>query len=262
MLEIKDKLSHTEIILSAIITAFIYGIQLFRGMKKYRKDINEYREKGLKSMIEDRGISKNHARSKAIQYPGYVIRYTLGGFVITFHLLIFVAFIPRLIWRHFYAFGWILEFLVPILISYALQSLIAKLSSRLVDTRNQTDPDSVEIAGWQPIQNTLAPPSQWKDNIKNNLKNILQYFILVASKTLEVKEIHKIVLSILDCFIGIISSIIRLILGLVLHIAYMNRIDFCLFQESLEKFGKSSILCVLRLFRFRMFFMHFKIVRT
>jgi Ca2+/H+ antiporter len=183
-LEIKDKLLHTEIILSAIITALIYSIQLFFGMKKYRKDITEYREKGLKSMIKERGISRNHARSKAIQYPGYVIRYTLGGFVITFHLLIFVTFIPRLIWRHFYAFGWILEFLLPILISYALQSLTAKLSSRLVDTHNQTDPESVNIAERQTTQNTPVNRSQWKDDLKNNLKNILQYFILVASKTL------------------------------------------------------------------------------
>jgi hypothetical protein len=153
-------------------------------MKKYRKDITEYREKGLKSMIQERGISRNHARSKAIQYPGYVIRYTLGGFVITFHLLIFVAFIPRLLWRHFYAFGWILEFLLPILISYALQSLTAKLSSRLIDTRNQTDLESVNIAERQTNQNTPVHRSQWKDDLKNNLKNILQYFILVASKTL------------------------------------------------------------------------------
>ena len=152
-------------------------------MEKYREHIRDNRRKGLKMMIEERGISKQHARSKAIQYPGYLIRYTLGGFVITFHLLIFIASMPRLLWHHYYAFGWIFEMILPILISYALQSLFAKLSSRLIDNRDQASSEVGNNAQSQPVQNTPANQSQWKEKLKNNLKNILQYFILVASKT-------------------------------------------------------------------------------
>ena len=169
-IEIKDRLFQTEIIVCTIITTIIYGIQLFLGMKNFRKHIKKYRAKDPTILKEIQAkIDKEQTRSRAICYPGYLIRYTVGGFVITFHILIFFASIHRLIWLHSYAFKWIFEFLVPILILFALQSLVAQWSSRLMDTRN-----------------TSIRRPQWKNNfindLKNNMKTILQYFILVASE--------------------------------------------------------------------------------
>ena len=49
------------------------------------------------------------------------------------------------------------------------------------------------------------------------------------------------ILSASDCFIGIAASVIRLMMGLTFNIVFMNRIDFCLFRDPLEQFGKISI---------------------
>jgi hypothetical protein len=247
-----------EIIVSAIITAFIYGIQLFLGMKNFRKEVKKCRddEDYRNRLIPAKGISPEKIRSKAIQYPGYLLRYTIGGFAITFHLLIFVAVIPRFIFHYYYAFKWILEFISPLLVFYALQWHITRYISGLIDvptngentnirntsstqntniqntlstrntniqdassTRNTNirDTSSTQNTNIQDasstqntniqntssirntnIQNTSSTQnthSHWKNNLKNNLKNgfknILQYFILVSSKALQMEYIHK-----------------------------------------------------------------------
>jgi len=155
-------------------------------MKNFREHIKRYRDKDpiIIAQIEAK-IDKEKTRSRAIQYPGYLIRYTIGGFLITFHLLIFITLIPRIIWRHSYGFKYVLEFILPILILYALQSLIARWSSTLIDIQNQRPP---QVTNNNASELTPVRHSPWKANFKNNLKNnfrnILQYFILVASKIL------------------------------------------------------------------------------
>ena len=178
-IEIEYRLFQTEIIVCSVITAIIYGIQLFFGIKNFRRHFKKYRDKDptIVKQIEAR-IEKGKTRSRAIRYPGYLIRYTVGGFVITFHILISFAFIPRLLWIQLSAFKWILEFLVPILILLALQSLVVQWSSGLMDVENTGDGTSA--------QNTSIRPSLRRNHLikylKNNMKHILQYFILLASE--------------------------------------------------------------------------------
>jgi len=216
-------------------------------MKNFQEDLKHLYEKSWKVLLKDTEMKKEEARSRAIQYPSYLIRYTIGGFVITFHLLIFVFFILRLIWLYHYAFKWVLEFIFPILILPVLQSLISRWSTRLIITHNQRS---------ESTPNTRVHHSQFR----NNLENALQYFMLVASKIflltddINGRNIH-IILSILDCFIGIASSILRLITGLLFNIVFINRIDFPLFQEPLKKLGKTYIRC-------GFFLMHFNLVRN
>jgi hypothetical protein len=154
-------------------------------MKNFRKEVKKYRTGNEKRLIDDKGISIEQVRSKAIQYPGYLLRYTIGGFVITFHLLIFIAVILRLIFRYYYAFQWILEFILPLLIFYALQWHMARYISGFININSPTNGTSTKIRGTLSTQNTRT---QWKNNLKynlkNNLKHILRYFILVSSKTL------------------------------------------------------------------------------
>lgn len=171
---------HTEIILSGILAACCYGIQLFLGLKKYREDFKTKYGDDQKKNFEDAGVNEKTIHSKAIQYPGYLIRYTLGGFVITFHLLIFIGFILRLGWRYLYTLGWILKYLLPIVILYILQSLVAELSALLVGTRYHLDPEILNMAESSSTPDTRVHRPQWRDY----LRDILQYFILVASKTL------------------------------------------------------------------------------
>jgi hypothetical protein len=202
-------------------------------MKNFKKGLEDLCAKSWKLLLKDTGITKEEARSRAIRYPSYLIRYTIGGFVITFHLLIFVFFILRLIWLYLYAIKWVLEFILPILILLALQSLISRWSTRLIITDNQTRPSTRDT----PVHHS---------HFRHNLENVLQYFMLVASKTfllidnINGSSIH-IILSILDCFIGIASSTVRLIMGLLFNIVFINRIDFPLFQGSFKNLGKTYI---------------------
>jgi len=265
-LEIKESLFHTEIIISAIITALIYNVQLFLGMANLRKHIKEYRIKGRQMLEPEKGIKVKEAPFKAIGYPGYLIRYTMGGFVITFHLLIFVAFILRLIWYYYYIFKWILEFILSILILYVLQLLIVQLISKLIITDNQrgqqvannteaspardTPAEVTNIMETSPTRDTPVHCCSCWSQCRPILKNILQYFMLVASKTFLLTDIRsgrntQIILPILDCFIGIISSIVRLIKGLVINIVSINRIDSWFFSEPFKNWGKTSIRCIL-----------------
>ncbi len=168
-LEIKDRVFHVEIIVSAIITTFVYGIQLFLGMKNFREGVKEWRAGDQTTLIKQKRISIQGVGSKAIQYPGYLLRYTIGGFVITFHLLIFIAVIPRFLFRYYYAFKSILEFISPLLIFYALQWHLTRYISGFIDVNNPTNGNNAIRSHW-----------------KNILKNILLYFILVSSKTLQI----------------------------------------------------------------------------
>lgn len=207
-IEIKNQLFHEEIVTSALITLLIYTIQLFRNLKHFRKDVQKYHKLGKNKVLEDMGITEEEATSKAIEYPGYLIRYTLGGFIITFHLLIFVTFIPRLLYHFSFTFKWILQLLLPIFMLFALKSSTAKFCAKIFCKY-----------GKQPS----GDRQRWFYCIEN-LKNILQYFILVA-----------------NCFIGIISAILRLVLAILFNIIYMNRMDFCPFHESFEHFDGASV---------------------
>jgi len=225
-------------------------------MKNFKEKIKQNCEKDPKLLLKEREIDEKEALSRAIQYPGYLIRYTVGGFVITFHLLIFVFFICRQSLRYYYAFKWISEVILPILILYALQSLIAKgISKLLTVARNQRNSEVSNTEETSPTRDSSTRCSQFG----RDLKNILQYFILVASKSFLLIDIISgrnthIVLSVLDCFIGIASSIVRLIIGLAFNIFTMNRIDFCLFPAPWENSGKTFIRYVLQRMRFRIFF--------
>ncbi|CAF0753896.1 unnamed protein product [Adineta ricciae] len=201
-IEINDKFFHEEIIFSVFITAATYIGQLILGMKSFREHILAfYKEKEeIVNKIEE-NVKENETISRATQYPGYLIRYTVGGFVITFHLMIFVAVLPRLFWFHSSSFKWVLQLILPILILYALQKLMAKSSTRLIDAAQDK-----------------------RSDYKKLFVNILQYFVLVA-----------------NCFIGIMSSVIRVIMGSVANIIFINRVDLCLFRDPLERMDRAYV---------------------
>lgn len=163
-------------------------------MKNLRHEITNYFESNTKKTIEDRGITEEEARAKAIQYPGHLIRYTFGGFVVTFHLLIFISFIPRLIWRFLFTFRWILELIISIVILRVLHSFIPRLCSQMLYSHNQTrshrtknaqstDDNRIQSTNTNDIHDSsnhtvCTNIGQWKEDVIN----VLQYIILVASK--------------------------------------------------------------------------------
>ncbi|CAF1333265.1 unnamed protein product [Adineta ricciae] len=200
--EINDKFFRKEIIFSVFVTTATYIGQLLLGMKSFREHILAFHKEKeeIVNKIEEI-VKENETISRATQYPGYLIRYTVGGFVITFHLVIFVAVLPRLFWFHSSSFKWILQLILPILILHALQKLMAKSSTRLIDVAHDK-----------------------RSDYKKLFVNIVQYFVLVA-----------------NCFIGIMSSVIRVIMGSVANIIFINRVDLCLFRDPLERMDRAYV---------------------
>ena len=133
----KDTLFHPEIIISAIGTALIYTLQLFRGIANLRQHIEYYSGDQQWLLVAFRDVIIEEARAKATKYPGYLIRFTVGGYVITFHLLLFVVIIPRLIWYHSYVLRYIPNFLVFMVLLYVLQYVIVQIISKLMRNRNR-----------------------------------------------------------------------------------------------------------------------------
>ena len=251
-LEMKDTLFHPEIIASAIGTALIYAFQLLRSMVNLRRHIEYYSFDQRASLVEERDVNKDEAPAKATKYPGYLIRYTVGGYVITFHLLLFVVIIPRLITNHSHVLRYIPDFLIFILILYVLQLLIAQIISKIIRNRKQgqRSPSQNTSANSSAI-NTETPDNQsictkcrkhWS-RFRDNFKNILQYFMLVASKFLLSVSVSKrndsqMTMYIVDCFIGVASSISRLLLIFLINIVSMNRVESSSFADPFTALGE------------------------
>jgi hypothetical protein len=196
-------------------------------MTNLREHMKEYPPEHQEVPPDGSGIKGEQAGSRSVQYYGYLIGYTTGGFIISFHLLICVSPMPRLIWHYYYAFRETFKFVSNILILYALQSLSILSISKFVDTR------------WTCFQNS---------RLKQKLENILQYFMVVASKSHSFSMSQKILLSSLyiDCFISITRSIVRLFTGFFSNLANINRVDLYYTGETFKNPGETSVGYVLQ----------------
>ena len=171
-----------------------------------RKHIEQYNGAARQTLVTEKGVKPNEAPSKAIKYPGYLIRFTVGGYVITFHLFLCIAFIPRLIVRHRSAFKYVPEVLLSLLILYMLQLLIARILGYWMGTPSEAQQHVAGNAhnqgtsavrrattgnasnqGTNTVQastdrDTSTGCCRWYSRFRDTLNNVLQYFILVASK--------------------------------------------------------------------------------
>ncbi|CAF1135919.1 unnamed protein product [Rotaria sp. Silwood1] len=105
-IEVKEWSFQGEVIISAIITMIIYGIQLFLTIKNYRKCMGDLYNKYLEEPELCKKLKKREIIRKSTQYPSYLLLYLLGG-----------------------AIGYI----IPILVLYGLQKMIIQWIHKIFD---------------------------------------------------------------------------------------------------------------------------------
>ncbi len=161
----------------------------------------------------------------SIKYPGYLLLHLLGGVFICFHLILLIATIGSgipLIRSPAGSVKLTIELIVPALVLYFLQVMINRWSQTILTFYHEQDEENLRFT---------------------TLDSILLYFNLIASRSwfflnagLISKEFY--VLMLLGCFIGIISSIIRLIISVLVNILFMSRIEYSYLVEPLQTHGK------------------------
>ena len=141
-----------EIIVSGIGTMIIFGIELVRGMKTYRRRMEELKnnrctdipteEELMKKPKDDRlaDISKkkesksNPIVSESVTYLAYVFVSIVGGFFICFHLILFIVILCSLIIFHASTYQivrlqvlfTVLSFVMPVVVLYGLKSCLIR----------------------------------------------------------------------------------------------------------------------------------------
>jgi hypothetical protein len=245
-LEIKDTLFHPEIIICAIATAVIYASQLLRSMANLRQHIEYYSGYRPIVLAATKDLNVEEARAKATKYPGYLIRFTVGGYVITFHILLFVAIIPRLIWQNCYALRYIPNFLLLVVLLYVLQYVIIQIISKLMRNRNRRQPQGNNNGQQSSSQSNSTRCCTWCPRLGVRGKSIIQYFILVASKFLLSVDVSsrndvQMTMSIVDCFISVTATIWRLLLIFLINTVSINRVEFSTFADPFTALGESWI---------------------
>ncbi|CAF1325642.1 unnamed protein product [Adineta steineri] len=198
-IEIKGLFSlKLEIIMSAIITVIIYACQLFVGMKNYklhRKDLY----KGIYENIPSPANFKpNSIASKSVHYSGFLVGYMAWGFVICFHLILFILTLIRFISLQMRYIEVVLAITVPVLVIYLLKMGSISTAGKFLFIQDMDE--------------------------KLNLKNRKTYAIFLYFNFFA------------DCFLGMASCVIRLIKATFLNVVYMARLDCSFLGRPLEKF--------------------------
>ncbi|CAF1032001.1 unnamed protein product [Rotaria sordida] len=187
-----------EIILSAIITAIIYGFQLFIGMQNYKK----HKLQLYKGIYVDVPSADNFKRSSiasnSVHYSGFLVGYMAWGFVICFHLILLILIGIKILSLQIRQIELALAIIVPILVIYLLKMLSMASAGKFIFI--------------QKLDNKL------------NLKSRKTYAIFIYFSFFA------------DCFLGMASCIIRLIKATFLNVVFMARLDWSFLGRPLEKF--------------------------
>ncbi|CAF4947868.1 unnamed protein product, partial [Rotaria magnacalcarata] len=199
--ELKNAVSlNTEIIISAIITAILFALQLFAGMKNYKRHKQQL-YKGLSTEIPP----ANHFKwtsivSDSVHYSGFLVGYMTWGFVICFHLVLLVAIGVRLMTLHVPYTELALPIIVPLVVIYLLKISLMTSTGKILFIEN--------------------------DHKTYYLKSIRTYAIFVYFSFFA------------DSFVGIASCIFRILKATVIHTIFIARIDYCSTGHPLVHLGK------------------------
>ncbi|CAF0891208.1 unnamed protein product [Rotaria sp. Silwood1] len=192
-----------EMILACFLTAIIYFIQLLFGMKNYQKHmLNAY--KGIFIDIPPRSAFKNvRLISKHIHYPGYCIAYLTIGYIIIGNIIFFSLIALHVLFKHLFLMEEFATIFIPILVIYLITFIIQWFLSR-----------------------TFFLQKHGKTMI---LKNLRIYFVFSYFNFF------------FDCFLGIVSSIFRLLKAWITNFGFLPRLDYCILGRSLEKMDSGFI---------------------
>jgi hypothetical protein len=111
----------STIIISALLTVILFLVQLFLGLKNYKK----HKLQILKGIYEDvpsaADFNPSSIAAKSVHYSGFLVGYMAWGFVICFHIIFFILATIHIISVQIRYFELILAITVPVLVIYLLK---------------------------------------------------------------------------------------------------------------------------------------------
>ncbi len=125
-LELRTYSFKFELIATAVLTVIIYGIQLFLGMKQFRKDKQEPSKISKKKKSKKKDSNSGSFVADSIHFPGFLIGYMAWGFVICFHLILFIFILIRITILQVAHIVTIMKVIVPLVVLYWSKKVIVK----------------------------------------------------------------------------------------------------------------------------------------
>jgi Ca2+/Na+ antiporter len=125
--EIKERSFQIEVIISAIATMIIYGIQLFLSMKNFRESMKNLYREHIENPELVKKLKKHDTVQKSTQYPSYLLVYLLGGFFICFHSILLLIIGMKKVCLYIFSMGApedMIGYIISIFVLYLLQIFI------------------------------------------------------------------------------------------------------------------------------------------
>lgn len=120
-----------EILISALITLVIYGFQLFLGMRTYQQHRSELYKAIYVSVPSASNFKARAIAANSVHYSGFLVGYMAWGFVICFHLILFLLIAVRLISLQIRHIEIALAVVVPVLVIYLLKMFSTQLAGTM-----------------------------------------------------------------------------------------------------------------------------------
>ncbi|CAF4254062.1 unnamed protein product [Rotaria sp. Silwood2] len=187
-----------DLFICSILSVIIYCTQIFNGLNKIQQHlISAYAGKYI-DIPPRHNFSNNELISKCLHFSGYLCGYTAWGFIIFYKISFIICFLFRL-WIRYDSrwFQHILALCLPIILIYLLKHILMSLLSEFVF-----------------LQNFGRTPS---------LNNRRIYFIFNYFNFF------------FDCFLGILSCVIRVSKSLLASLLFMGRLDYSFMGRNLER---------------------------
>ena len=187
-----------DLLFCSILAVLIYSVQILNGLIKIQQHLLAgYAGKYL-DIPPRHNFSNNELISKCLHFSGYLCGYTAWGFIIFSKISFLFCLFIRL-WIRYDArwFQHILALCLPIVLVYILKHILISLLAEFVF-----------------LQNFARTPS---------LNNRRIFFIFNYFNFF------------FDCFLGILSCVIRVSKSLLASLVFMGRLDYSFMGRSLER---------------------------
>lgn len=127
-----------EIIVSVVITLINYVIQLLLGLQQFKIDKKKlFKKPPFKGTFDPQTIAQN-----SVHYSGFLIEYMAWGFILCFHLILFIGIIIRILWLQIRHRELLLAIIVPIILMSRLRaSIITIIGAILFNKQKKKDDD-------------------------------------------------------------------------------------------------------------------------
>lgn len=251
-----------EILIATLISCFIYVIQLLLGLKKYQNDmLDHYKGNYLKRKQDS--ISASNVLQRSFHYSGYQVGYLAYGFVIINYVMFIVCLFFKVLFIHPLLIKILLKFLAPIFILFALKHVLVYCLTKYFFCKILKSRKATKLIV-PPGKNYQADIyAERAGKIKCSLKRIFTRLSISLDQAIYCDSVGSSVTSsdddfqdesdfftlenrhayflfvyfnfFFDCFLGILSCILRLFKSMIALVIFMPRLDYSTFGRNLEQ---------------------------